>query len=160
MLCQIRGAEEGGQSWRNLSRSGNVDAQEVAAKRLRCGSTGDVEVAGPSPLPSLLPLGRRTAPSALSAVLMADVRSGGADARDAVPSASLSTLCLPKPRAEVVLPSSSSPLSSSSTASTSSFSFSCQSVVQAPRRTCSFVLHHSVVGAPVSMWLCIGCTLQ
>lgn len=160
MLCQIR-AEEGRQSRRDLSRSGDVGKQEACAKRLRCGPTGDVEVVRPAPLPSLLPLGGAKATSALSAVRVPDIPTGGVDARGAVPSAALSTLCLPKPHTGTVLSSSSSSSAvSSASSSSSSFSLPCQSVVQAPRRPCSFVLHHSVVGAPVSTWLGIRCTLQ
>lgn len=144
VFCQIRAcggdsvAEEGRQSWRNMLRSRNVAEEEeeekegrVPAKRLRCGSPGGVEVVLPTPLPSLLPVEGSTLASALSAVRMADMPTGGMNARCAVPPTALSTSWCPKP----------------STENAPSFSLVCQSVVQTPRRPCSFVFHHSVVGA-------------
>ncbi|KAL5106167.1 hypothetical protein TcWFU_004042 [Taenia crassiceps] len=139
--CKDSVAEEGRES-----QSRNVEAEEegVPAKRLRSGSVGGVEVAWPAPPPSLLPLGGTTPPSALPAVRMADVPTGGVNAGGVVPSTALPTSWLPKPKPhKEAAPASSSPCSSSP----SSFCLSCQSVVQAPRRPCSFVFHHSVVNA-------------
>ncbi|EUB61782.1 hypothetical protein EGR_03328 [Echinococcus granulosus] len=125
VCCEEAAADEGGQSWRRWLLSGN--AEEVPAKRLRCESATGVEVVGPPPRPSLLPQAAPTPPSALPVVRTADSPTGGMHARGAVPAAALSTSCLPKPRTEATFPS--------------------HSVMQEPRRPCSFVFHHSVVNA-------------